>query len=71
MALVVKNLPAQAEDAGGGSSVPGLGTSPEVGSGNQSSILAWKILQAEEYCGLQPVRLQRVGHDRATEHSRQ
>ena len=71
MALVVKNLPANAEDAGDGVSTLGLGRSPGLGSGNQSSILAWKILWAEESCGLQSVRLQRVAHDRATEHSRQ
>ena len=34
-----------------------------------SSILAWKIPQTEESGGLQFMGLQRVGHDRATEHT--
>ena len=34
-----------------------------------SSILAWKIPQTEEPDGLQPVGLQRVGHDWVTEHA--
>ena len=32
-----------------------------------SSILAWEILQREKPGGLQFIRLQRVGHDLATE----
>ena len=31
-----------------------------------SSILAWKIPWTEESSGLQSIRSQRVGHDRAT-----
>ena len=34
-----------------------------------SRILAWKIPQAEEPSGLQSMGLQRVGHDRVTEHA--
>ena len=35
-----------------------------------SSILAWEIPQTEEPGGLQSMGLQRIGHDRATEHAR-
>ena len=42
--LAVKNLPANAGDARDVDSIPGLGRSPGVGSGNHSNILAWKIL---------------------------
>ena len=34
-----------------------------------SSILAWKILRTEESGGLQPMGLQRVGHNWAAEHT--
>ena len=34
-----------------------------------SSILAWIIPWTQEPDGLQPMGLQRVGHDRATEHN--
>jgi len=60
---VVKNLLADAGDVG---EIPGLGRSPGVGSGNQYSILAWKIPLAEEPGGLQSVGLQRVGHNLVT-----
>ena len=33
-----------------------------------SSILAWRIPWTEEFGRLQSIGLQRVGHDRATEH---
>ena len=52
--LVVQNLPASAADARDlGSVVPGSGRAPGAGSGNHSSILAWKILWTEELGGLQ------------------
>ena len=35
----------------------------EEGMATHSSILAWRILWAEEPCGLQFIALQRVGHD--------
>ena len=35
----------------------------EVKMATHSSILAWKIPWAEEHGGLQPMGLQRVGHD--------
>ena len=53
---MVKNLPA---DAGDVDEIPGLGRSLGVGSGNQSSILAWKIPWTEEPGGLQSVGLQK------------
>ena len=43
--------------------IPELGRSP--GEGNPSGIMAWKILWTEEPERLQPLELQRAGHDRA------
>ena len=40
---VVKNLPANAGDAGNAGFIPGLGRSPGVGNATHSSVLAWKI----------------------------
>ena len=34
-----------------------------------SSVFAWKIPRTEEPSGLQSMGLQRVGHDRVTEHA--
>ena len=48
MALVAKNLPANAGDTGGAGSVSGLGRSPEEGMATHSSILAWRIPWTEE-----------------------
>ena len=59
---VVRNLPANAGDAG---SIPGWGRSPEE-NGNPSSILSWKISWTLEPGGLQFMGLQRVGHDAVT-----
>ena len=61
--LVIKNLPANAGIARETGSVPGSGRSPPVGSGNHSSILAWKIPWTEEPGRLQSMGSQRVGHD--------
>ena len=36
-----------------------------------SSVLAWRIPRTEEPGGLQSMGLQRVGHDRVTEHMSQ
>ena len=36
---------------------------------SHSSTLAWKIPWTEEPCGLQSMRSQRVGHNRATSHT--
>ena len=63
VALVVKNLPANAGDARVMGSIPGSGRSPGGGNGTHSSILDWKISWTEELGGLQITRLQRVGHD--------
>ena len=60
---VVKNLPANAGDAGNAGFIPGLGRSPGVGNGNHSSILAWKIPWTEEPGELQSMGSQRVRHD--------
>ena len=43
VAWVVKNLPANAGDIRDAGSIPGSGRYPVVGSGNHSSILAWRI----------------------------
>ena len=47
---VVKNLPANAGEAG---LIPGLGRSPGEGNATHSSILAWEIPWTEEPGGLQ------------------
>ena len=61
--VVVKNLPANAEDTGDGGLIPRLGRSPEVGNGNLPRFLAWKIPQTVIPGGLPSVGSQRVGHD--------
>ena len=38
----------------------------EEGMAPQSSILAWRIPRTEEPGGLQPMGLQRAGHDRSS-----
>ena len=54
MALVVRNLPANAGDLGDAGSIPGSGRSPEGESmATNSSILAWRIPQTEGPDGLQ------------------
>jgi len=60
---VVKNLPANAGDAGNAGFIPGLGRSPGVGNGNHSSNLSWRIPWTEEPGGLQSMGSQRLGHD--------
>ena len=62
MAQMVKNPPANAGDT---DLISGLGRSPEVGNGYQSSILAWKIPWTEKPGGLQSKEPQRVGRNRA------
>ena len=63
MALVVKNLPANAGDAKDVGLIPGSGRSPGVGNGTPLYILAWEIPGAEEPGGLQSMGPHRVGHD--------
>ena len=50
-------------NAGDEGSIPGSGRSPEDVMATHSSVLAWKILWAEEPGGLQSMGSQRVGHD--------
>ena len=52
---VVKNLPANAGDAGDMGLIPGSGRSPGGGNGTHSNILVWKIPWTEEPGGLQVV----------------
>ena len=68
VALVVKNLPANTGGTRDMDSILGLGRSPGVGNGPPLCILAWKISWAEEPGGLPSMVLQRVRHDRVTEH---
>ena len=56
--LVVKNLPANAEDTRDADSVPGSERSPGVGNGAPFRVLACKILWAKEPGGLQSMGLQ-------------
>ena len=53
LALVVKNLPANARDARGAGSTPGLEEPLEKEMAILSSILAWEIPWMEELGGLQ------------------
>ena len=65
-------------NAGDASSIPGSGRYPNpwvrkipwrrAWQLTHSSILAWRIPWTEEFGRLQSIGLQRVGHDRATEH---
>ena len=52
VALVVKNLPANAGDIGDVISIPGSGRSPEEGMATHPRILAWEIPWTEEPGGL-------------------
>ena len=63
MALVVKNLPANAGDVRDASLIPELEDPLEKSMATHSSILAWRIPWREEPGGLQSVGLQRVRHD--------
>ena len=59
---VVKNPPANAEDARDAGLIPGSGRSPGGEMATHSSLLAWTITRTEEPGGLQPTVTQRVGH---------
>ena len=65
---MVKNLPAKQE-----TQVRFLGQEdpPEKEMATHSSILAWRILWAEEPGGLQSMGLQRVGYNLATKQKQQ
>ena len=60
---VVKNLPADAGDAGDIGSFPGWEAPLEEEMATFSSILAWEVPWTEEPGRLQSMELQRVGHD--------
>ena len=60
MALVVKNLPANAGDLRDMGLIPGLGRSPGGWLATHSTILAWRILWTEKAGRLQSMGSQRV-----------
>ena len=60
---MVEKLPVSVGDAGDMGSIPGLGRSPEGGSGNPLRILAWRILWLEELGRVQSIGSQTVGYD--------
>ena len=62
MALVVKNLPANAGDIKMWVQTLVQEDPLEKGIATHSSILAWKISWTEKPNGLQSIGLQRVGH---------
>ena len=61
--LVVKNLPAGAEDVSDVGLIPESGRSPGGGNGTHTGILAWRIPCTEEPGGLQSIALHRVRHN--------
>ena len=63
MALVVKNLSANAEDVRHAGLIPGLEDHLEEEMATHSSILAWRIPWTEEPSGLWSTVSQRVRHD--------
>ena len=63
VALVVKNLPANAGDRREEGLIPRLERSPGGRYGNSLSILAWSIPWTEEPGGLQSIGLQSIGHN--------
>ena len=62
VALVVKNLPANAGDVRDAASIPGSGRYLKEEMAVNSSILAWRVPWTEEPGGLQSMGSQRVGH---------
>ena len=60
---VVKNLPANAGDAGDVGLIPGLGRSPGEEVATHSSAPVWRIPWTEEPGRLQSMGSQRAGHD--------
>ena len=63
VALVVKDLPANAGAVGDSGSIPRSGSSPGEGDGDYSGVLAWRIPRTEERGGLRCTGSQTVGHD--------
>ena len=68
VSTVVKNLPANAGDPRDGGSIPGLGKSPGVGSGNPLQYSCLGNLLDKEPGEFQSMGLQRVRQDLAAEH---
>ena len=68
MAQLVKNLPANAGDAGMGAKSLGQEDPLEKEMATHSSTLAWKISWTEEPGRLQSMGLQRVKHERVHAH---
>ena len=60
---MVKNPPANAEDARDAGLIPGSGRSPGGEMATHSSVLAWKIPWTEELGGVQSMGLHIVGHE--------
>ena len=60
---MVKNLPANAEDAKDMDLIPGLGRDPGGQHDNTFHILAWRIPWTEEPGKLQSIRSQKVSYD--------
>ena len=69
VALVVKNLLANAGDTRDMGLISGSRRFPGVENGTSSNMLAWKIPWAEKLGGLQSMGPQRVGHDWACTHT--
>ena len=63
MALVVKNLPANARNIRDAGSISGSGRSPGGGHGNPLHIPTWRIPWTEVPGGLESIGSQRVGHN--------
>ena len=63
VALMIKNLSANAGDMRDMGSIPELGRLLEEGMAIYSDILAWRIPWTEEPGGLQSMGLQRVRHN--------
>ena len=68
MALVVKNLPANAGDLRDMGSIPGQEDPLEEGMATHFSILAWRIPWEKKPVGLQSIGSQRIGHNLMTKH---
>ena len=67
MALVVKNLSANAGDLRDERLIPEPGRSPGEGNGYHFNIFAWRIPWTEKPSGLQSMELRRVGYGLVTE----
>ena len=63
VALVLKNLPANAGDATDRGLIPGLGRSLGGGHGNPLQYLAWRTPWTQDPGGLQSIGSQRAGHN--------